>query len=238
MPSRTLTFQDKLLPVQPEFRRAFTGTDEEHVRAMYEMIVRCCGLRDPEIEFTLETAPLHPIADLGSSPATLRLLQLLAAISGARRVLEIGTFIGVSAMSIAQALPADGTVTTVEKFDQFASIARRNFAANGLDGRISLIVGDAFAVLATLDKSAFDMIFLDGNKERYAEYFTALDPHLRSGGLFVTDDVFFHGDALNSVPTGEKGMGTRQFLELMAGRDDYLRLVLPMSNGIFVARKR
>ena len=234
-----LTFADKFLPVQQEFRKDFDGNDEALLRGLFELVERCSGLRDPEEELEIENTPKFTIPQMGSSPMMLRLLQFLVRLSGAKRVLEIGAFIGVSGMYMAKALPAGGKLTSIEKFDHFAEIARRNHRRNGLGDRIEVIVGDAFEVLKTMgeDGQQFDMVFLDGNKEKYADYFEALDPFLAPGGLFVTDDVFFHGDAVNASPHSEKGEGARRFLDLMAERADYERLLLPLTNGLFLARK-
>jgi predicted O-methyltransferase YrrM len=153
-------------------------------------------------------------------------------------VLEIGSFVGVSAMYFAKALPAGGEVVTIEKFEEFAAIAKRNFAANGLSERIRLLQGDAFDVIDRLPRDKpFDMIFIDGNKEKYLDYFLKTEPLLSPRGLVLVDDCFFHGDALNPVPTNEKGRGTRAFLEHAAGRKDYQRIAMPLSNGIMVMRR-
>src|SRR5207244_5106952 len=142
---------------------------------------------------------------MASNPVSLRFFEFLTKVSGARRVLEIGAFIGVSAMSFARALPADGEVVTIEKLDRFAAIARRNFDKNGLGDKIRLIVGDAADVLAGLRSGPpFDLVFIDGNKERYKDYMEATAPLLSPRGIMIVDDVFFHGDAVRATTATEK----------------------------------
>jgi len=129
-------------------------------------------------------------------------------------------------------------VVTIEKFDHFAGIARRNVAANGLTGKVTVLDGDAFAVIDKLPKDKpFDMLFIDGNKERYAHYFQALEPLLRPGGLAVIDDSLFHGDVLNAPPRSEKGAGVKSFLDVAAACKDWLRLLVPISNGTMLMIK-
>lgn len=234
-----LSFADKMLPIQPEYRKDFSGNETAHLAALFDAMVRSSGLCDPEEEFELETTPKFTIAEMGSAPMVLRLLQLLVRLIRAHRVLEIGTFIGVSGLYMAKALPEDGRLTTIEKYEHFAEIAKRNFERNGVATRAHVIVGDAFEVIDRFDREgeSFDLIFLDGNKERYADYFLRLTPRLRPGGLFVTDDVFFHGDALNREPQTEKGRGVRRFLDAMAERTDFTKLLIPIANGVFLAQK-
>jgi predicted O-methyltransferase YrrM len=169
------------------------------------------------------------------------LFRAISEASGLRppRVLEIGSFVGLSAMTLARAVGEQGHVTTIEKFPHFAAIARRNFQANALADRIDLLEGDACDVIASLPaERSFDLIFIDGNKERYADYFLALEPRLSPRGLFVVDDVLFHGDALNPVCRTDKGRGTRAMLEQAARAKNYLRLLLPIGNGILLLLKR
>lgn len=239
MSDKKLTYADKFLPTQPEFRSGFEGSDGAHIQALFDAVMRTSDLALPDQEFDIEETPMFTIQEMGSSPMQLRLLQLLIRLGGARRVLEIGTFVGISALYMAKALPEGGRLTAVEKFDHFAEIAQRNFDANGVADRITLINADAFEFLREKEQelSAFDFVFLDGNKERYPDYFAAIDPHLAPGGLFVADDVFFHGDALNEIPASEKGAGVKRFLDVMEKRDDYFKLLLPVANGVFVAQK-
>jgi len=226
-------FCDKLLPNQPEYSRDFRGTD--HAVALYDAICRSSGICDPHEEFKVEDSEKFTQAEMGSNPVSLRFMQMLIGLAGVKRVLEIGTFVGVSAMYFAKALPSFGEVLTIEKFERFAEVARRNFAANDLSDKIKLLKGDAFEVIDTLPRDRlFDLIFIDGNKERYLDYFLKTVPLLSPRGLIVVDDCFFHGDALNDVPTNEKGRGARAFLDHAATRRDFRRIALPLSNGIMI----
>ena len=230
---------DKFMPDQPRNNEHYAGAPGDYHAALFDTLVRASGIAAPAEEFSLEASSRFSQEEMGSNPISLRLLELLVRLVRAERVLEIGTFIGVSGMYMARALPESGRLVTIEKFPEFAEIARRNFKANGFDDRIDLLVGDAHDRIRDLARlTPFDVIFIDGNKERYADYFVALEPILRPGGLFIIDDILFHGDALNKVPQTEKGRGVRDLLDRVERSKDYLRLALPIANGMLLLLRR
>lgn len=231
-----LQIWDKLLPDQPNNNLYFKGKD--YFRTLYDMIVSTGGLKSSTEEFKLELSDKVSIEDMASNPVQLRFLELMVRLTGAKRIIEIGAFIGLSAMTMARAMPAGGKLTTIEKFDHFAEICKKNFVANGVADRIEILQGDAFELIDALPKDdMFDIAFIDGNKERYAHYFEVLEPRVRSGGLIMVDDVLFHGDALNTKFETEKGAGAKAFLDVAASRKNYPRLVLPICNGIMLLQK-
>jgi caffeoyl-CoA O-methyltransferase len=235
--NKPVNLWDKLLPDQPLNNEYYEGRD--YYRALYELIVSTSGLEAPTKMFKLALSDKVTIEEMASNPVQLRFLELIVRLIGAKRVIEIGAFIGLSAMAMARAMPAGGKLTTIEKFDHFADICRRNFAANGLADRIEVIQGDAFEVIDGLPRDElFDLAFIDGNKERYAHYFEVLEPRVRPGGLILVDDVLFHGDVLNPHPKTEKGEGVKAFMDLAARRTNYLRLALPICNGLMLMQKQ
>ncbi len=239
MSEMELNFWDKMLPDQQEYSQDFQGDRETYYRLLYETISTASGLQHPAEDFDLTQSDRFTIVDIGSNPIVHRFLEFLVRLSGARRILEIGTFIGISAMCMARAMPAEGRVVTLEKFDHFAGIARTNFATNGFADRITLLEGDALELIDSLGaEGPYDMIFIDGNKERYGEYFERLTPFLASKGLFIIDDCLWHGDSLNPEPTTEKGRGVKASLDLAAKSDAFDRLILPLCNGIMVLMRK
>jgi caffeoyl-CoA O-methyltransferase len=232
-----LEFADKLLPDQPEHTSHFTGTDL--VAALYGATCRASGIVSPHEEFSLEYSDRFALEEMASSPVNLRFFQFIAKVGGARRILEIGSFIGLSAMYFAKALPDDGEVVTIEKFAPFADLARRNFARNGLERKIRLLEGDGLDILPGLATAPrFDVVFLDANKERYRDYMELAIPLLSPRGIMIVDDVFFHGDAISPTPRTEKGRGVKAALDFAASLDGWLRIVLPMANGILLLVQR
>jgi len=236
MADKKIEFWDKFLPNQAEYSHQYVGGD--YYFDLYKSIIHASGLGSANNALNLEQTELFTVEEMGSNPISLRFLEFILRVSGAKRVLEIGSFIGASAMAFARALPADGRVVTIEKFDHFAAIARRNIESNGLSEKITLLEGDAFEVIASLPKNEmFDFIFIDGNKERYKEYMEATIPLLKPEGIVAVDDCFFHGDALNATPTNEKGKGCKAALDYSAGLDGWTRIAMPISNGILLLRR-
>lgn len=237
--NKAQTLWDKVLPNQTNNNHYYRGNSDHYYRALYELVMRTGAIRPPEDSFKLTLSEKVTIEEMASNPIQLRLLEFLVKLTGARHILEIGAFIGLSAMTMARAMPPGGVLTTIEKFEHFAEICRRNFAANGLKDRIHLLEGDAFQVIDTLPKDQqFDLVFIDGNKERYANYMQAVEKRVRKGGLILVDDVLFHGDVLNEPPLTEKGAGVKAFLNLAEGKSEYLRLMLPFSNGLMLMLKQ
>jgi predicted O-methyltransferase YrrM len=232
------SFADKLLPTAPANCDLFDGSHAALLQNLYATIVMASGIAQPHAELKLQLSDRFTVEEMASNPVSLRFLQLLVKMIGARRVLEIGAFIGVSTIYFAKALPAGGEVVSIEKFDEFADICRTNFAQNGVADRIRLLVGDAHSVLETLPQDPkFDLIFIDGNKERYSDYFYMTERLLSPGGLIVVDDVLFHGDALNPVPKTEKGAGSKALLNAAAKAHGYDRLLMPFANGMMLLFK-
>lgn len=226
-------FWDKMLPDQPEHTHLYQGHALMH--DLFEMVCRSSGIRNPHDEFKIEQSDMFTVEEMASNPVAMRFLQFLIKVAGVRRVLEIGAFVGLSTMCFAKALPADGKVISIEKFDKFAAIARRNFELNGLIGKIDLRQGDAFEVIDRLPRDqTFDLVFIDGNKERYVDYAVKTEPLLSPRGIMVVDDCFYHGDVLNKAPTDAKGVGTKEFMDYAASADGWLRIALPLSNGMFL----
>jgi caffeoyl-CoA O-methyltransferase len=233
---RTVSYADRLLPDGSAMNGYYEG--DNFAAALYETICRSSGVLEND-GLSIQESEIFPQSYMGSDPVSLAFLKMLIVISGARRVLEVGTFVGVSAMTFARSMPADGKVTTIEKFSQFSKIAQSNFEQSGLRSKIRLLNGDAFDVLPSLDaQEKFDLFFIDGNKERYLDYFLACERLASASSVFVIDDCLFRGDVLNAEPTTEKGRGVKAFLDYMAQRDDYHRLLVPMCTGLFIARKK
>lgn len=229
---------DKLLPNQAFNADQYSGAQSLE-QSLYQTILWASDIQTPKDHLHIEQSNLFSIEEMASNAVALGFITWLLRLMKARRVLEIGAFVGVSAMYFAKALPADGRVVTIEKFDHFAAIARRNFEANGLQDRINLVGGDAHEVLPTLhDRGPFDFAFIDGNKERYAEYFRLVEPMMSENGVIAVDDAFFHGDALSETPASEKGRGVREMLKLAAESKGWHRILLPLSNGLLLMTKK
>lgn len=234
-----MNFADKILPTQAPQLVEYFGTPGEAASAIAELV--CAMSPDPRKTFKLAT-PAPGCAELehmASSPLTLSLLAMLAKMSCAHSILEIGTFVGLGTMTMARACK-HAMVTTLEAFAPAAETARQNFRLNELDHRITLVEGPALeTIYSTVGRGGkwFDFVFIDGGKQHYAAYMDAISPMVQPGGLVILDDVFFNGDIFNDSPNTEKGFGVRDAL-LASKRSDFERLLLPIGDGVLIMRKK
>jgi predicted O-methyltransferase YrrM len=174
-------------------------------------------------------------------PSTGALLQVLALACGARRVLEIGTAIGVSTLYLARALPAGGRVVSFEIDAQRHAAALSYIERAGLADRVELRLEDARDGLPTLDEP-FDLAFIDGVKSQYCDYFELVLPTLRDGGVLVVDNVLMSGTVAdgksNGHWTGEQIAGARAFNERLLAHERLTSTITPVGDGVLVAVKR
>lgn len=164
------------------------------------------------------------------------LLAMLVRLTGARRILEIGTFTGYSALCMAEALPRNGKLTTCEIKPERADIARAFFARSPHGHKIKIHLGPAIETLAGLPASAsFDFVFLDADKENYVSYYEAVLPRLRRGGLIVADNVLWSGRVL--APKKKTDRAVVAFNKHVH-RDTRVECVmLPVRDGVSLIRK-
>jgi caffeoyl-CoA O-methyltransferase len=163
-----------------------------------------------------------------------RLLGMLVALSGAKRVLEIGTFTGFSALAMAEALPADGRLYTCDIDPRATEIARRHWSASPHGKKIELLLGPAAESMDHLE-GPFDLVFIDADKAGYKTYWNKALAELRTGGLVVVDNVLWSGRVLE--PKDKSDFEIRDF-NAYAARDPRVELVmLPVRDGILLARK-
>jgi caffeoyl-CoA O-methyltransferase len=140
-----------------------------------------------------ETAEL-PNAEMATTPEQSALLTLLARLVGARRALELGTFTGYGAISIARGLADGGRLTCLELDEGYAATARRNLEEAGVADRVEIIVGPALRSLRAMPaEPTFDYVFLDADKPGYPDYYEELVPRLLPGGLLLIDNVLLRG---------------------------------------------
>jgi predicted O-methyltransferase YrrM len=140
-----------------------------------------------------ETAEM-PRAEMATTPDEAALLTLLARLVGARRALEVGTFTGYGAISIARGLGAGGRLTCLELDQAYVAIARRNLEDAGVADRVEIIVGPALESLRAMPaEPSYDYIFLDADKTGYPDYYEELVPRLLAGGLLLIDNVLLRG---------------------------------------------
>ena len=164
-----------------------------------------------------------------------RLLKMLAQLLGARRVIEVGTFGGYSAISIAEALPEDGYIVTCEIDPVAIKFAKRFFAESPHGDKIILKEGPALDTLKKLS-GFFDMAFIDADKENYLNYYEALLPMIRSGGLIVVDNVLWSGRVLSPIEASDHAI--HKFNQRVTSDHRVEKVMLTIRDGVSLLRKR
>jgi len=174
------------------------------------------------------TPPEMPAIMVG--PSEGRLLHVLLRLIGARKVVEVGTLLGYSALHMARALPADGHLWTIEYEPRHAELARANLAAAGVGDRVTVRVGPGVEVLPTLESHGpFDAIFIDADKASYDRYAQWGLRHVRPGGLVLGDNAYLFGELLAETDTGR---AMRAFHQLVASRCD--SVCVPTPDGLVI----
>ncbi|MCH8311768.1 MAG: class I SAM-dependent methyltransferase [Nitrospinae bacterium] len=163
-----------------------------------------------------------------------RFLKMLAQLIGAKRILEIGTFGGYASLSMAEALPDDGELITCDVDPIAIAFAKRFFAKSEHGKKITLMEGPALESLKTLS-GPLDMAFIDADKENYWNYYEAILPMIRPGGLIVVDNVLWSGRVLNPVDASDKAI--HQFNERIKNDARVESVLLTVRDGIYCIRK-
>ena len=169
-------------------------------------------------------------------------MAFLIRLIGAKRALEIGTFTGYSALSVAAALPSDGKLTCCDVSEEWTGLARRAWAEAGLDGKIELEIGPAVATLDRLiadgGAGTFDFAFIDADKENYGRYYEQCLVLVRKGGLIAVDNVLWNGAVADAENRAETTIAIRALNNKMRDdpRIDYS--LIPVGDGIALARPR
>lgn len=183
-----------------------------------------------------ETASM-PAAMMATTPDEAALLTMLARLIGARRALEIGTFTGYGAISIARGLADGGRLTCLEVSEEYAAIARRNVADAGLDDRVEIVVGPAADALRSMpEEPTFDYIFVDADKTGYPEYYELVVPRLMQGGLLLLDNVLLQGAVLD--PQDDRGRIVAELNERITADERVDSVMVFVADGLTFVRKR
>ena len=168
-------------------------------------------------------------------PLEARFLANLTRMTQAKRVLELGTFTGYSALAIAQALPADGSIITLDVSEEYTEIARKHWANSPHVGKIDLRLGPGLETLDTVE-GPIDLAFLDADKDNYPHYWDKIVPMMRPGGVIAVDNVLANGEAVTQET--EFGAMMDRFNAKVAADDRVDVLMLPFRDGVTLAVKR
>jgi caffeoyl-CoA O-methyltransferase len=208
--------------------------------ALYEYLVRQAPPLDDVLrDLREETEGLGPIALMQVAVEQGAFLTLLARAIGARHAVEVGTFTGYSAIAIARGLAADGRLLCCDVSDEWAAVARRYFARAGLQDRIDLRVAPALDTLRALPTTpAIDLAFVDADKPSYRAYYEELLPRLRPNGLLLFDNVLWSGAVVDASDHSENTEAIRALNDHVARDTRVESVMLPVADGLTIARKR
>jgi caffeoyl-CoA O-methyltransferase len=172
-----------------------------------------------------------------SGPVEGRLLELLVHAVQAELVLELGTYSGFSALSMAAGLPPGGRIVTCEVSAKHADFARARIAASPHADRIELRLGPALATIATLD-GPFDLVFIDADKTGYGAYYEAVLPKLSARGLIVVDNTLWSGRVIDAADGDADTRALAEFNDLVAGDERVVCVMLTIRDGVTLIRRR
>lgn len=214
--------------------RALLGEIDDYVEDLY-------APQDEALEAAVRESRRAGLPEIQVSPNEGKLLRLLAEIAGARRILEIGTLGGYSAIHFGRALPEDGELVSLEIDERHAEVARENVERAGLGGRVEIRVGDARELLAALVENGegpFDLVFIDADKEGYPEYLEWSMKLVRPGSLILGDNAIRNGSVLDPDDASSRAM--REFNRRISEDPRLSAIVLPLIreriDGLAVAR--
>ena len=210
------------------------------------------GITDPDVERYCEEHTTPPPAALATLARETReqlefaqmltgtvegrFLEMLVWASGAKRVLEIGTFSGYSSLAMASALPDDGRIVTCEISEERAEFAQRHIDASPYAGRIEIRLGPALSTIASLD-GPFDLVFIDADKAGYAGYFDATLPLLAPRGLIVIDNTLWSGNVVDPVDDDENGKALAALNDQLVRDERVVVVQLPVRDGVTLVRR-
>ncbi len=165
-----------------------------------------------------------------------KLLEMISCMIRPRRILEIGTFTGYSALCLAKGLTDDGQLHTIELRKADANKAREFFDRSACGHQILSHTGNALEIIPSLHET-WDLVFIDADKPAYMAYFNLVLPRLRKNGFILADNIFFHGQVLEEPVKGKSAKGIRDFNEFIRNRDDIEKVILTIRDGLYLIRK-
>jgi predicted O-methyltransferase YrrM len=166
-----------------------------------------------------------------------KLLEFISDMISPEKVLEIGTFTGYSAICLAKGLRPGGKLITIELNDELTPFSHSYFCRAGVESKITQITGNALDVIPQLDY-IFDLVFIDGDKRQYIEYFRLIINKVRSGGFILADNVLWGGKVLENETLDPQARGIIEFNEMIRQEKNIETMMLPLRDGLMLIRKK
>jgi len=167
-----------------------------------------------------------------------KFLQMIVQMIQPKRILEIGTFTGYSAVAMAMVMPPDGKLITIDNNEEIETMATGFFKEAGLDEKISMMLGDATEIVTGLSQQ-FDLVFIDADKEQYTDYYKAVFPKVRAGGFILADNVLWGGKVFEKLTkTDKETKGIQEFNEKVNNDSRVEKVMLSIRDGLYLIRKK
>lgn len=204
------------------------------------LLAHATPLDDVQAGLVERTAELGGVSMMQIAPEQAPFLTLLVRLVGARRAVEVGTFTGLSSLAIAKGLPADGHLLCCDVSAEWTDLARDAWTRAGVADRIDLVISPAAETLAALptDGEPIDFAFIDADKGGYRTYVDLLLPRMRPGALIVVDNVLWGGRVIDPAADDENAHHIVAFNDWLAADDRVESVVLPVGDGLTLARVR
>ena len=199
------------------------------------------GTPPDDVQLTLieQTAALGAVAGMQIAPEQGAFLTILTRLLGVRSAIEIGTFTGYSALCIARGLPADGRLICCDVSEEWTAVGRRAWETAGVADRVDLRIAPALDTIAALPADAtFDLAFIDADKPNYLNYYEALLAHVKANGTILVDNVLWDGNVVKPDADDDNTRAIRAFNDAVAADDRVEAVMLPISDGLTLIRKK
>ncbi len=184
-------------------------------------------------DFTLKNHPKHHMI---SGAIQGKFLEMISYMLRPKRILEIGTFTGYSALCLAKGLQGDGILHTIEMRKEDATQAKLFFERSFFCQKIILHIGDALETIGKIEEK-WDLVFIDADKENYISYFNLVLPNVKQNGFILADNVLFHGEVLEEEIKGKSAKAIQAFNDYLLTRNDVEKMILPLRDGLMLIRK-
>ena len=213
------TYMDLILPIAQAYAEKYTSPEDSLLQQVNQQ------------------TQAHPHSHMLSGHIQGKLLELLSLLLKPRRILEIGTFTGYSALCLAKGLTEDGALHTIELRKEDAATAQQNFNLSDTKDKIFLHIGDALEIIPGLGED-WDLVFIDADKVGYINYYKMVLPRLKKGGVILADNVFFHGEVLQPELKGKNAKAIQAFNEYIQQDESVEKVMLTVRDGLMLIFKK
>jgi caffeoyl-CoA O-methyltransferase len=209
-----------IYPLAQEYAEKFSSAETELLKEIAE-----------------NTNAHHPQANMLSGHVQGKFLEMISYLLKPNRILEIGTFVGYSALYLSKGLQPGGLLHTIEIREEDAATATENFRRAGVADKIILHRGNALEIIPTLQET-WDLVFIDADKVGYSAYYTLVLSQVKSGGLIIADNVLFHGEVFEKEIKGKNAIAIHAFNEMIKNDQSVEKVMLTVRDGLLFIRKK